>query len=85
MEERAMRADSFSFHPADCIYTHFPADEDKTMDLGRLGEECRRFRQIYSDSMKNSLLLLNETFFFHIILDSGLYFVYAHNKPTVGR
>lgn len=55
-------ADSFSFQPADCIYTHFPADEDKTMDLGRLGEECRRFRQIYSGSTKNSLLLLNETF-----------------------
>lgn len=55
-------ADSFTFHPADCIYTHFPADEDKTMDLGRLGEECRRFRQIYSDSTQNSLLLLNETF-----------------------
>lgn len=55
-------AESFSFQPADCIYTHFPADEDKTMDLGRLGEECRRFRQIYSDSTKNSLLLLNETF-----------------------
>lgn len=55
-------ADSFSFHPADCIYTHFPTDEDKTMDLGRLGEECRRFRQIYSDCTKNSLLLLNETF-----------------------
>lgn len=55
-------ADSFVFHPVDCIYTHFPADEDKTMDLGRLGEECRRFRQIYSDSTKNSLLLLNETF-----------------------
>ncbi len=55
-------AESFAFQPADCIYTHFPADEDKTMDLGRLGEECRRFRQIYSDSTKNSLLLLNETF-----------------------
>lgn len=55
-------AESFSFQPADCIYTHFPADEDKTMDLGRLGEECRRFRQIYTDSTENSLLLLNETF-----------------------
>lgn len=55
-------ADSFAFQPVDCIYTHFPADEDKTMDLGRLGEECRRFRQIYSDSTENSLLLLNETF-----------------------
>lgn len=54
--------DSFSFHPADCIYTHFPADEDQTMDLGRLGEECRRFREIYSCCTKSSLLLLNETF-----------------------
>lgn len=55
-------ADSFAFHPVDCIYTHFPADEDKTMDLGRLGEECRRFRGIYTDSTADSLLLLNETF-----------------------
>ena len=55
-------AESFSFQPADCTYTHFPADEDKTMDLGRLGEECRRFRKIYSDSTENSLFLLNETF-----------------------
>lgn len=54
--------DSFVFHPVDCIYTHFPADEDKTMDLGRLGEECRRFRQIYSNCTDRSLLLLNETF-----------------------
>lgn len=54
--------DSFEFHPVDCIYTHFPADEDKTMDLGRLGEECRRFREIYSNCTRNSLLLLNETF-----------------------
>lgn len=52
----------FEFHPVDCIYTHFPADEDKTMDLGRLGEECSRFRELYKESTKNSLLLLNETF-----------------------
>ena len=55
-------AGSFSFMPADCIFTHFPADEDKTMDLGRLGEECVRFKQIYSDCTENSLVLLNETF-----------------------
>lgn len=54
--------DFFSFHPVDCIYTHFPADEDKTLDLGRLGEECKRFREIYSCCTENSLLLLNETF-----------------------
>lgn len=54
--------ESFAFAPVDCIYTHYPADEDKTMDLGRLGEECRRFKDIYAASTKNSLLLLNETF-----------------------
>ncbi|MGN0396074.1 MAG: DNA mismatch repair protein [Coprococcus sp.] len=52
----------FAFVPVDCIYTHFPADEDKTMDLGRLGEECSRFKNIYSACTKDSLLLLNETF-----------------------
>ena len=55
-------AQKFVYAPVDCIYTHFPADEDKTMDLGRLGEECRRFKEIYIDCTKDSLLLLNETF-----------------------
>ena len=44
------------------MLTHFPADEDKTLDLGRLGEECRRFRELYSRCTPESLLLLNETF-----------------------
>ena len=55
-------AQRFSFSPADCVLTHFPADEDKTMDLGRLGEECQRFREMYSTCTGKSLLLLNETF-----------------------
>ncbi|MCR4795106.1 MULTISPECIES: MutS-related protein [Ruminococcus] len=55
-------ASSFEYKPVDCVYTHFPADEDKTMDLGRLGEECVRFKAIYSECTKDSLLLLNETF-----------------------
>ena len=55
-------ASSFGYRPVDCIYTHFPADEDKTMDLGRLGEECVRFKEIYSECTSDSLLLLNETF-----------------------
>ncbi len=53
---------SFEFSPVDCIYTHFPADEDKTLDLGRLGEECKRFREIYDSATDKSLILLNETF-----------------------
>ena len=55
-------ADSFSFDPADQVLTHFPADEDRTLDLGRLGEECRRFREIYCSATGRSVLLLNETF-----------------------
>ncbi len=53
---------SFEYTPADCIYTHFPADEDKTLDLGRLGEECKRFREIYDTASDKSLILLNESF-----------------------
>ena len=55
-------AESFSYVPCDCVYTHFPADEDKTMDLGRLGEECVRFKEMFTQSTGKSLLLLNETF-----------------------
>ncbi|MDT3390026.1 MAG: DNA mismatch repair protein [bacterium] len=55
-------AKEFSFTPVDCIFTHFPADEDKTLDFGRLGEECNRFRELFGQCTENSLLLLNETF-----------------------
>ena len=55
-------AESFRYVPCDCIYTHFPADEDKTMNLGRLGEECVRFKEMFSAATDRSLLLLNETF-----------------------
>ncbi len=52
----------FAFSPADLVLTHFPADEDRTLDLGRLGEECKRFRDLFSAASPNSILLLNETF-----------------------
>lgn len=55
-------ASSFEYKPVDCIYTHFPADEDKTFDLGRLGEECIRFKENYDACTKDSLYLLNESF-----------------------
>ena len=55
-------ADRFVFDPADQVLTHFPADEDRTLDLGRLGEECRRFRELFRSSSGSSVLLLNETF-----------------------
>ena len=55
-------AERFRYDPADQVLTHFPADEDKTLDLGRLGEECRRFRELFIHCTADSLLLLNETF-----------------------
>lgn len=55
-------ATSFCYSPVDCIYTHFPADEDKTYDLGRLGEECMRFKECYNHCTADSLCLLNESF-----------------------
>ncbi len=47
--------------PADCIYTHFPADENRTVDLGRLGEESKRMSEIFSEATDRSLLLFNES------------------------
>lgn len=55
-------AQSFAFSPADNIFTHYPADENQTMDLGRLGEESKRFRELFVESTSQSLLLLNESF-----------------------
>jgi len=55
-------ATKFEFEPVDSIFTHFPADEDKTLDLGRLGEECIRFKEMYDEATPKSLMLMNETF-----------------------
>ena len=55
-------AKKFAFTPVDSIFTHYPADEDKTLDYGRLGEECKRFRELFAECTPDSLLLLNETF-----------------------
>lgn len=47
--------------PCDNIYTHFPADENDTVDLGRLGEESKRLSEIFESASDKSLLLLNES------------------------
>jgi len=54
-------ASSISLSPADNVFTHFPADENDTVDLGRLGEESKRLAEIFSSATKKSLLLLNES------------------------
>ena len=47
--------------PCDNIFTHFPADENDTVDLGRLGEESQRLSDIFQLATSYSLLLLNES------------------------
>lgn len=54
-------ASSMSFSPCDNIFTHFPADENDTVDLGRLGEESKRLAEIFDMATKYSLILLNES------------------------
>lgn len=54
-------AAKMSLSPADNIFTHFPADENDTVDLGRLGEESKRLAEIFNLATKGSLLLLNES------------------------
>ena len=43
------------------VFTHFPADENDTVDLGRLGEESKRLAEIFDIATENSMLLLNES------------------------
>ena len=45
----------------DNIFTHFPADENQTVELGRLGEEAGRLSEIFKSGSSNSLVLLNES------------------------
>lgn len=52
---------SVKLSPCDNIFTHFPADENDTVDLGRLGEESKRLADIFSMASSHSLLLLNES------------------------
>lgn len=54
-------ATSMKLSPCDNIFTHFPADENDTVDLGRLGEESMRLSDIFSKASRYSLLLLNES------------------------
>ena len=50
-----------SISPCDNIFTHFPADENDTVDLGRLGEESQRLSKIFEIATHHSMLLLNES------------------------
>ncbi len=55
-------ASSFTGLPFANILTHFPIDENLTINYGRLGEEAVRIKEIVSNSDDNTLILFNETF-----------------------
>ena len=47
--------------PCDNMFTHFPADENDTVDLGRLGEESKRLAEIFAVATPRSFMMLNES------------------------
>ncbi len=47
--------------PVDAICLHFPVEEDPEMESGRLGEEAKRLREIFSRATSHSLILMNES------------------------
>lgn len=53
-------AEALRISPCDNIYTHFPADENLTVNLGRLGEESKRLSEIFTVATNKSVLLFNE-------------------------
>ena len=54
-------ASKFETSLVDTIFTHFPADENRTIELGRFGEEAKRLGDIFASATKYSLILLNES------------------------
>lgn len=57
-----VNADSYEGFVFEDILTHFPADENESLDLGRLGEEAVRIREIVKKASPKTLVLLNETY-----------------------
>ena len=65
-------ADTCTGLPFGNILTHFPIDENLTINYGRLGEEAIRIKEIVKASDDNTLILFNETFSTTSVSD-GLY------------
>ncbi len=55
-------ASEAEIRPCSGIYTHFPVEEERTVSLGRLGEESERFHEICRSADSSSLMLCNESF-----------------------
>lgn len=55
-------ADAYEGYLFENILTHFPADENETLEYGRLGEEAVRVRDIVTAATNRTIVLLNETY-----------------------
>lgn len=55
-------ASSCTGRPFTNILTHFPIDENLTINYGRLGEEAVRIKEIVADADDRTLILFNETY-----------------------
>ncbi len=44
------------------LKVHFPREEKETVDYGRLGEECNRFKEMFEQSSSTSFFFMNESF-----------------------
>jgi DNA mismatch repair ATPase MutS len=51
----------FAANLCDGVFTHFPREEDRTLQSGKLDEELRRLSQIVDHLRPGSLLLCNES------------------------
>jgi DNA mismatch repair protein MutS len=47
--------------PVEGILSHFPTEEQPSLDAGRLGEEAARVNQVFHQITRHSLVLLNES------------------------
>ena len=65
-------ASSCSGRPFGNILTHFPIDENLTINYGRLGEEAVRIKEIVGQTDERTLILFNETYSTTSAVD-GLY------------
>lgn len=54
-------ADKAVISPCDNVFTHFPTGSEDTVDKGRLGEECARLSEIFTNVTERSLVLLDES------------------------
>lgn len=55
-------ASSCAGRPFTNVLTHFPIDENLTINYGRLGEEAVRIKEIVNNADERTLILFNETY-----------------------